>query len=264
MLRKTGYAIVLLFTVSATGCLGGAPTSDPTPQQNPAPVDPTGSTNTSNPTGTTNPGTGPAGAQDPTGSATASSDPNNSFEHDTDTSSDPFEVLGRIQEQGPPEVSSRMHSCQKLKYATLGNVLQSLGVTIPATVGTGAAALTGGALYVGGAGALGAPIYGARIPESVEITTAGATKLFDIFVQSAPSIVTAMPNLARCKTAGVAASMFDAQGKCTLEGITCLQGAPAMQSQKDLCDQALTEASTPQIGQTIAVASILAAAHTCE
>ena len=256
MLRKISTTIAFLFVASGAGCLGGAPTSDPT-GVNPAPVgDPasTGGTNTPSTTGT-----------DPTlGTApTTGGTPDNTFDHESDQT-DPFEVLGRIQEQGAPEVSSRMHSCQKLKYATLGNVLRQLGVTIPATVGTGAAALTGGALYVGGSGALGAPIYGARVAESIEITTAGATKLFDIFVQSAQDIIKAMPTNKACTVAGAATSMFDAQGKCTVAGISCLQGAPATQAQKDLCDQVLTEASTPAIGQTIAVATILAAQHTCE
>jgi hypothetical protein len=107
---------------------------------------------------------------------------------------------------------------------------------------------------------MGGPNYGARVAETIELTAAGATKLFDIFVQAAPEIIAAMPMTKRC----MGVDMFDAQNHCTPAGITCLTGAPATQPQVDLCNQALVEASTAQLGQTIAVASVLSAAHTCE
>jgi hypothetical protein len=40
--------------------------------------------------------------------------------------------------------------------------------------------------------------------------------------------------------------------------------APASQAQVDLANQAVGEASSPDIGKRIAVATILAAQHTCE
>ena len=64
---------------------------------------------------------------------------------------------------------------------------------------------------------------------------------------------------------GVSANSIRAwRARCTKEGIACLQGMPATQDQVDLCNIALTEGSTPAVGQAIAVASILAAANTCE
>ncbi|MCA1665783.1 MAG: hypothetical protein LC659_16190, partial [Myxococcales bacterium] len=98
--------------------------------------------------------------------------------------------------------------------------------------------------------------------ESIELSTSGATKLFDIFVQAAPEIIAAFPNVA--KKGGVAVQLFDAAGKMTADGIGFLQGAPATQAQLDLANNILGSASTPQIGQTLAVATLLAAAHTCE
>src|SRR5258706_3843847 len=111
---------------------------------------------------------------------------------------------------------------------------------------------------------MGGPNYAARVAETIELTAAGATKLFDIFVEAAPEVIAAMPNLDRCKVGGQPTQLFDAQGHCTLAGITCLQGYTATADQVALCNQALTEGSSPPIGQTIAVASILSAAHTCE
>jgi hypothetical protein len=252
MTRKFGKLLALAFvgSLSLGGCLGGSPPADP---GNPTPVDPSaGSTSGGGTAGGDVSGLGLA-------PGSAAGDTGNTFDH-PDNQVDPFEVLQRIQEEGPPEVSSKLHSCQKVKYATLGTMLTQLGVNLNAT----ATPPSAGQLYKGGAGAMGAPNYGARVAETVELTTAGATKLFDIFTGAAKEVIAAMPTLDHCKLNGVATQMFDASGKCTLAGITCLQGAPASQAQVDLCNQAVSEASTPQIGQTIAVATILAAQHTCE
>jgi hypothetical protein len=186
--------------------------------------------------------------------------PGNTFNHDGDGmggETDPFAVLQRIQTEGPPEISTRMHSCQKMKYATVGTVLTKLGVNMAATATTSAAVL-----YKNGAQAMGAPNYGARVPESIDLTTAGATKLFDIFVQAAPEVIAAVPTVA--KKGGAAIQLFDANSKITSDGVAFLQGAPASQAQIDLANNILGSASTPQIGQTLAVATLLASAHTCE
>lgn len=245
MLRTLSKVTALLFLVSGAGCLGHAPSGG---GQNPAPVG--------------NPGSSGSGAGGGFGLApqTSSGGQDNTFNHDNGDEIDPFAVLARIQQEGPPEISEKLHSCQKMKYETLGNVLTSLGVDM----GKQATPPSAGQLYQGGAQAMGAPNYQARIAEAIDNTTAGATKLFDIFTQAAPEIIAAMPNQARCQVAGQATQMFDANGQCTQAGIACLTGAPASQAQVDLCNQALTQASSAALGQQIAVATILSAAHTCE
>jgi hypothetical protein len=238
MLRKLNISMVIA-AFSLAGCLNGG-----------------GGMGTGTGTGD---GTG-NGTQTPSGSLGIGSGttggPGNTFDHDNDAE-DPFAVLQRIQAQGPPEVSERMHSCQKMKYATVGTVLKNLGVNMAATGTTSAAVL-----YKNGSQAMGAPNYGARVSEAIDLTTAGATKLFDIFVQAAPEVIAAIPNVA--KKNGAAIQMFDASGKCTADGVAFLQGAPATQAQVDLCNNILGSASTPAIGQTLAVGTLLAAAHTCE
>jgi hypothetical protein len=251
MLRMNKY--LLAVTVAAAGCLGSAPTQTTTTTTDPTNTTTTATENPSNPSGApSDPSLGLA----PGGTAGGT---DQTFDHDN-TQVDPFDVLQRIQDTGAPEVSTRMHSCAKLKYATLGNVLTQLGVNMGMTSTPPSA----GQLYKGGSQAMGAANYGARVREAIEGTTSGDTKLFDIFVQAAPEIIAAMPNQKSCMVAGVATQMFDAQGKCTQAGVSCLQGMPATQDQVDLCNIALTEGSSAAIGQTIAVASILAAAHTCE
>ena len=177
-------------------------------------------------------------------------------------------VLAREQEEGPPEVSTRMHSCGKMKYATMGNVLSDFGVDLTQTGTT-----TAGYLYTSGSGALGQPDYSNRIAEAATLSTSGAVRFYDVLVAAAPTVISNMPNVARCAIAGTATSMFDASGNCTSAGVSCLTGAPATQAQVDLCTSAVQSNSSDMVGsgnsqvtvgQVVAVASLLSAAHTCE
>ncbi|MGZ3442651.1 MAG: hypothetical protein ACXVDD_24185 [Polyangia bacterium] len=238
MLRKLNISMVIA-AFSLAGCLSGGGSGSGT------------GTGTGTGDGTQTPG-GSLGL----GGGSTAGGTGNTFDHDSQDT-DPFAVLQRIQNEGAPEVSTLMHSCQKMKYGTVGNVLKNLGVNMAATGATSA-----GLLYKNGTQALGAPNYGARVSESIELTTAGATKLFDIFVQAAPEVIAAIPTVA--KKNGAAIALFDAGGKCTADGISFLQGYPATQAQIDLCNNILGSASSAQIGQTLAVATLLSAAHTCE
>jgi hypothetical protein len=204
--------------------------------------------------GTYNPGPDPAGGGPSNGT---SGGPSNTFDHDN-TGVDPFDLLQRLQQEGPPEISTRLHSCQKLTYRTLGRLLSSRGVNLAAAGANGIP--SAGDLYRSGSQALGAPNYDARVPEAIEPTAAGATKLMDIFVQAASEI---QANLS-ASTACPGVQLFDAQGRCDADGLTCLLGYPATAQHLALCNQAVTQASTPQIGQTIAIAALMSAAHTCE
>jgi hypothetical protein len=173
-----------------------------------------------------------------------------------DVTTDVREALARIEEEGPPGYTARVHACRKLPYATLGRVLASRGVNLD---GEGA-----GALYRESDQALGAPNYGARVAESTEVTVATASRMFDLFVQAAPEIIAAMPTLDACRIGDRGAVMFDAEGHCTADGISCLLGIPATETHVALCDTFVARASTPERGRQIAVASMLAANFTCE
>src|SRR5215468_425635 len=72
--------------------------------------------------------------------------------------SDPYADLEQLQRDGPPRYASRVHSCAKMRYRTLGNVLASRGVDLAAT-----GELAAGHLYSQGGQALGAPSYAARV-----------------------------------------------------------------------------------------------------
>jgi len=181
----------------------------------------------------------------------------NTFNHPDQP--DPWDILDRILAEGPPSYSARVHSCMKMKFDTLGRALTSRGVNIAATGMTSA-----GALYTGGAQAMGVANYTQRQAEAAELTTAGASKILDIYASAAPEIIAAMPNRAECKSGGVATQMFDASGACTAKGIECITGLPASAAQIELCSQIVLHASTPDKGHNMAVAVTMAAAQICE
>jgi len=173
---------------------------------------------------------------------------------------DPFEVLAQRMEEGPPEVRTRLHSCQKLQNTALSNMLTSLGVNIDATGDPP----TAGQLIKGGGGALGAASYDARVGEQIVWSAAGAAKLFDIFVQAAPEIIANLPNVDQCKVDGVGPEMFDGNNQCNADAIACITGRPATASHVAICNKVVTSASDVEKGKRIAVATMMAAAHSCE
>ena len=130
---------------------------------------------------------------------------------------------------GAPEISTRMHSCQKLKYATLGNVLTSARREHGQHRQDRHAADSAGQQYKQGRRACdGRAQLGARVRGGHRGTTTADAKLFDILVQPAPEIIAAMPNRAACMIAGVATNMFDAHGQlASKEGVSCWQCSTA-------------------------------------
>jgi hypothetical protein len=199
-----------------------------------------------------------AGEPAPLPEGNASGGEDNTFDH-ADTQVDVWELLERLQAEGPPKYTSRVHSCTKVRYATIGRLLASRGVDLG-----NLANLTAGNLYDTGDQALGAPNYAARVRENAEVTTAGSSRLFDIFVAAAPEIIANMPNRPECQIGGVGATMFDASNACTADGISCLLGVPATASHIEICNLTVQRASDIELGKRMAVAVLAAAAHTCE
>lgn len=185
-------------------------------------------------------------------------DEDSTFDHDN-SGVDPFDLLKRIEVEGPPIYAARMHGCSKVRYETLGNVLGSLGVDLAATDPVSA-----GALYRGGYNALGGANYPARVRENIDVTTSAASRAFDIFAAAAPEIIANISEQPRCQTDGVGPEIFDESGACTEAGVTCLLGVPATAQHLEICNLTVDRATTPEVGRELAVATLLAAAHTCE
>jgi len=182
----------------------------------------------------------------------------NTFDHPND-GVDPFDLIDRLAKEGPPRFTSRVHSCPKVRYKTLGNILTSFGINT-----ADATNLSAGQLYTTGFNAMGGPNYPNRIRESVNVTTSSASREFDIFAAAAQQIIDGMPTLQRCTVNGVGATMFDASNACQISGIQCLIGQPATSAHVDFCNITVSSATDVATGKRIAVAAMLAAAYTCE
>src|SRR5690349_7050551 len=115
MSRNLKSLLGAVLAVGVAGCVGGMP-----PDGTPTPMNP------GDPTGTG-------------GEPLASGGQNNTFDHDFDDR-DPFDILSQEQTEGPPLIAMRLHSCQKMEYATMGAILSSLGVDLGNT-NTGSAGL---------------------------------------------------------------------------------------------------------------------------
>jgi len=180
------------------------------------------------------------------------------FDHDNNTIS-PWDLLQRLTQEGPPSFTSHMHSCSKVKYKTLANVLTGVGINAANTTQNPPSA---GFLYTSGQNALGGPNYANRIRENVGLTTSGMSREFDIFAAGAPEVLAGFTanTIARCP----GAQLFDAGGACLPTGITCLIGQPATSQHVEFCNLTVSSASDAATGQKLAVATILAAAYTCE
>jgi hypothetical protein len=173
---------------------------------------------------------------------------------------DPFEVLAQRQEEGPPEIRTRLHSCQKVQYFAIQQVLLAFGVNLDAE----ADPPTAGQLFKSGAGAIGAANYDARVSETLVWSASGAAKLFDIFVQAAPEIIANMAAAPHCQVEGVGPQMFDANDRCVEDAVSCLIGRPATEEHLAICDSLVGAATDVETGKKVAVATLLSAAHSCE
>lgn len=171
----------------------------------------------------------------------------------------PWVVTEREQREGPPRYSSRIHSCTKMRVATLEHLLSSRGVDMQATD-----ELAAGRILATSAVALGGPKYADRIRETTELGIATASKLFDIYVQAAPEIIARLPTIPACMRGTTPAQLFDASNRCVASGFTCLMGTPATAEHLAICNETVKRAENPESGKQLAVAVMAAAAHTCE
>jgi len=174
----------------------------------------------------------------PPGSAVGGTD--NTFDH-PDLGVNPFDLIARLQAEGPPRYTSHVHSCMKVHYATLGNIMTSVGIN-----NADATMLTAGELWIDGFNALGGSNYANRIRENVQITTSGASREFDIFAAGAPEVITNVPTLSRCGTV----QLFNGN-TCLPDGITCIIGVPATATHVALCNETIANATDATTGQRI-------------
>jgi hypothetical protein len=167
------------------------------------------------------------------------------------------------QSVGSPEVVARLHACGKLPYATLGNVLSTRGVNLNAAAAKNGPA-TAGSIYKAGASALGVASYAGRVPEMVIASTSAMAKMFDIMVAAAPEVQANLSTASAC----TGATLVDATGKFSKDGVSCLIGKPAGDDYVTLADQAVQQVvaggGDVNAGVQLAISALLEAAHSCE
>jgi hypothetical protein len=158
---------------------------------------------------------------------------------------------------GSPEVTSRLHGCGKLSVASIGQLLQSRGLTGKGQLPKDAQ--SGVAIYGAGdtAASLGAANYAGRAAEAAFASTSAISKEFDIFTMASYDVLA--PDWAAPACPGV--QLF-AAGKFTKDGISCLIGKPATDQHVAIANDAI--ANNPTDGAKIATAALLSAAHTCQ
>ncbi len=216
-------------------------------------------------------GTGGTGATD-NGDPETSKDPNNNFHHLNDPvtagASDPFEILKQRASEGPPDVRTRLHSCNKLSYSALGEFLTSRGVNLDLAAGAGQPPSAGDLFKAASTrDALGLANYDARMGEAPYYTISSATKMFDIFVQAAPQIIANIQNMPECQVNGVGSTMFDVvTGRCEFNALSCIMARPATEDDLELCNLMISQASPAELPnrKNVTIAAFLAAAHTCQ
>lgn len=204
----------------------------------------------------------PSQPEDTTGSE------DNTYDHmpslGEDDARDPYAIAKQREEEGTPEARARLHSCQKMQITTLRNMLTDFGVNMDATGDPP----TAGELLASGGTALGTSNYAARMGEDIVWTAAGASRMFDIFVQAAPEIIAALPSQPQCQENGVGPQVFNDDGAgtitCNADAVTCLIGRPATEDHLAICNSLVASASSVENGKNIAVAALLSAAHSCE
>jgi hypothetical protein len=198
---------------------------------------------------------------------------NNMEQEEEMTPPEEEEELPPAEEQYVPdgaEIAARLHGCTKPRYLTLGRMLQTRGVNLNASgMRPGENAPFAGQLYRDAKDALGVPVFDSRLSEKDKHTTASALKLFDIFIQAAPEIIANIQNQPACQIGGQGHTMFDTNGSCVEESVSCLLGYPATADHMLLCNLIVEKADPANATdvmkkQRIAVATLLSAAHTCE
>jgi len=195
---------------------------------------------------------------------TAGGDSDNTYNHSNDPAGVPGDVTydppdpAQVKAVGSPEVTSRLHSCGKLTVSSIGDLLASRGLTGGGTRPNGAR--SGQQIFNQGdtAAALGAANYNGRVPEAPFASTAAVAKMFDIFAMAAYDPVEADWSAPACP--GV--KVLGDDGKFTRDGLSCLMGKPATEEHVAIANDAI--AKNPQDGAKIAIAALLAAAHTCQ
>lgn len=189
----------------------------------------------------------------------------NTFDHENEGRS-PWEIIADQAIAGPARYQARVHGCSTVLYQNMRNMLASRGINV------GGAGNSAGGLYNGGGGALGVANYASRARSNRNTSTSGAVKAMDIYAAGAAEIITNWNTVTACQVGGATQPLFESGGAtCGRAAFTCLTGAPVTDAHLDICNKTISGARNPTnnnpdqaLGQRLAIAVMLSAAHTCE
>ena len=166
--------------------------------------------------------------------------------------------------QVPPAVGEKLHSCGKVRFNVLTNILKTRGVNV-----TNVTANSAGALLAKTQPIWGVPNFPARVAETIRDTTSSLVSLHDVLLAAAEEWVTAV-NTDGAYPAGTActgAKLFN-NSNCDKDGFACLMGATPSQRQLDVCNSMITDTSAgvtdPLIKRRLAVASMVGTVAMCD
>jgi len=166
--------------------------------------------------------------------------------------------------QVPPAVGEKLHSCGKVRFNVLSNILKTRGVNVTNTVANSAGALLTKAQPV-----WGVANFPARVGETIRDTTSSLVSLHDVLIAAAEEWVT-MTNLDGAYAAGTACGtnkLFN-NNTCDKDGFACLMGATPSQLQLDTCTSMITNVTAgvtdPVVERRLAVASMVGTVVMCD
>lgn len=166
--------------------------------------------------------------------------------------------------QVPPAIGEKLHSCGKVRFNVLTNILQTRGINV-----TNAMVNSAGALLAKAQPVWGVPNFPARVGETIRDTTSSLVSLHDVLIAAAEEWVTAT-NTDGAFIAGTAcgtAKLFN-NSTCDKDGFACLMGATPSQRQLDVCNSMITDTSAnvsdPVTKRRLAAASMVGTVAMCD
>jgi hypothetical protein len=170
--------------------------------------------------------------------------------------------------QVPPAEGELLHSCGKIRFNVLTNILATRGVNVTNTVVNSAGALLAKAQPV-----WGVANFPARTAETTRDTTSSLVSLHDILIAAAEELVTATnmdgiyPATVTSCTVTPTAQLFN-NGTCDPNGFACLMGSTPVQRQLDVCNSMINDTTAgvtdPLIKRRLAVASMVGTVAMCD
>lgn len=167
--------------------------------------------------------------------------------------------------QVSPAEGEKLHSCGKVRFQALTDMLRTRGINT-----TNAVVDSAGALLAKARPVWGVANFQARVAESTRNTTSGLVSLHDVLIASAEEWVTAVNmdgTFPAAATACTGAKLFN-NGTCDMDGFACLMGSTPVQRQLDVCTSMINDSTAgvtdPLVKRRLAVASMVGTVTMCD